>query len=223
MIFYLADASAQAGQDTIKVDSVKHKYVPTGIRIGTDLISLVKTRTQSNFHGWEANGEIDLDRYFFALEYGTWGKDLASDSASYSNEGAYWRAGIDVNFLTQDPDRNVFFLGARYGRSVFSERMSITSSDPIWGLLYDDFQHSDVHASWIELTAGLRVKLWKILWLGYTGRFKFGLKTDKTEDMLPYDVPGFGTTDKETTWGFSYYVMIRIPLRKAPPVPLKKK
>jgi hypothetical protein len=222
LVLSVVDAAAQT-PDTVQTDSVRHKYLPTGIRLGTDLISLVKTRTQSNFHGWEANGEIDLDRYFLAVEYGTWGKDRGDDSASYSNQGTYWRAGIDVNFLTHDPDRNVFFLGARYGRSVFSERMSLISVDPTWGLLTDDFRHSGIHASWLELTAGLRVKLWKILWLGYTGRFKFGLKYDKTEDMLPYDVPGFGTTDKETTWGFNYYVLIRIPLRKAPPVPLKKK
>jgi hypothetical protein len=41
--------------------------------------------------------------------------------------------------------------------------------------------------------------------------------------MLPHDVPGFGRTNNETTWGFNYYVMIRLPIRPAPPVPGKKK
>ncbi|HEX8037683.1 MAG TPA: DUF6048 family protein [Chryseosolibacter sp.] len=223
LTFCLADAGAQAVKDTVRTDTLKNKYLPTGIRIGTDAISLVKTRVQTNFHGWEGNGEVDFGRYFLALEYGTWGRDLASDSASYANDGTYWRAGIDVNFLTQDPDRNVFFLGARYGRSVFSEAMTVTSADPYWGVLSDSFYHSGVNAWWLELTTGLRVKIWKMLWLGYTGRFKFALKADKTPEMLPYDVPGFGRTDKETTWGFNYYVMMRIPIRKAPPVPVKKK
>ncbi len=222
-IFCLADVRAQAVEDTLKADTLRNKYLPTGVRFGTDVISLVKTGIQSNFHGWEANGEVDFDRYFLALEYGTWGRDLASDSASYANDGRYWRAGIDVNFLTQDPERNVFFLGMRYARSVFSENMSVTSYDPTWGVLSDSFQHSNVNAWWIELTTGLRVKIWKIFWLGYTGRFKFALKAGTTPEMLPYDVPGFGRTDKETTWGFNYYVMMRIPIRKAPPVPLKKK
>ena len=82
----------------------------------------------------------------------------------------------------------------------------------------NNFYHADVDAWWIELTTGLRVRLWKVLWLGYTGRFKFALSTDGTEEMIPHDVPGFGRTDKETTWGFNYYVMLRIPIRKAPPV-----
>lgn len=222
MILPLVNAFSQTA-DSLAADTVRNKYIPTGVRVGTDVISLVKTRTQDNFNGWEVNGEMDFSRYYLALEYGKWGRDLNADSASYSNKGRYWRAGVDVNFLTKDPDRNVFFLGARYGRSVFSELMTVTSYDPIWGSLSDTFYHSDVKAWWLELTTGLRVRMWKFLWLGYTGRFKFALTPDSTEEMLPHDVPGFGRTDKETTWGFNYYLMIRIPVRKAPPPPVQDK
>ena len=212
-------AQAQNGQDTVTIDTVRNKFLPTGIRVGTDVISLVKTRAQDDFEGWEVQGDIDFNRYYLALEYGTWGRDLNSDSAGYANTGKFWRAGIDVNFLTKDPDRNVFFLGARYGRSVFTGSLNVQRYDPIWGLMADNFYHSDVNAWWIELTSGLRVRIWKIFWLGYTGRFKFALSADGTDEMLPYDVPGFGKTDNETTWGFNYYLMLRIPVRKAPPPP----
>jgi hypothetical protein len=67
------------------------------------------------------------------------------------------------------------------------------------------------------------VKVWKIFWLGYTGRLKFALHTNATDEMLPHDVPGFGISDKETTWGFTYYLMIRLPIRKAPALPAGKK
>jgi hypothetical protein len=130
---------------------------------------------------------------------------------------------VDVNFLKKDPDRNVFFIGARYGKSTFSENLSLTSYDPIWGTLENSYSNQDIRARWIELTAGIRVKIWSVLWFGYTGRFKFGLKTSATPDMLPHDVPGFGGTDKDTTWGFNYYVMLRLPIRKAPPPPSEKK
>ena len=100
--------------------------------------------------------------------------------------------------------------------------MAVQRFDPVWGLLDDSFYHTDVNASWIELTAGLRVKIWKIFWLGYTGRIKFGLSTDGSPDMIPHDVPGFGRTDKETTWGLNYYLMIRLPVRKEPPAPVEK-
>jgi hypothetical protein len=211
--------SVHAQEDSVAVDTVRNRFFPTGVRVGTDLISLVKTRTQTNFRGWEIQGDIDFHRYYLAFEYGTLGRNMGTDSATYANSGKFWRAGIDVNFLTKDPDRNMFFLGARYGRSVFTESLSVVREDPIWGVLSDNFHHSGVNAWWIELTAGLRVKIWKIFWLGYTGRLKFALSTDGTEEMLPHDVPGFGRNDKETAWGFNYYLMVRIPLRKAPPLP----
>ena len=216
------NSHAQSTPDSVAVDTVRNKFVPTGIRGGFDVLALGKSRFQDNFNGWEFQGDVDFNRYYLAFEYGHWGKNLNSDSATYANSGNYWRAGIDVNFLTKDPDRNLFFLGVRYGRSVFAESMSVMRYDPIWGLLNDSFHHANVNASWLELTTGLKVKIWKIFWLGYTGRLKFGLSTKGTSEMLPYDVPGFGRTDKETTWGFNYYVMIRLPVRKAPPTPPDK-
>lgn len=219
----MGGALAQTNADSVKADTIRNRFIPTGVRVGTDLISLVKTRAQNNFHGWEVTGEMDFSRYYLVLDYGSSGRDLQSDSAAYSSNGKYWRAGIDINFLTKDPDRNVFSLGARYGRSVFAESMSVSRYDPLWGVHNDNFFHDNVNAWWLELTTGLRVKIWKIFWVGYTGRLKFALKTNASDEMLPHEVPGFGRTDKETTWGFNYYVMVRLPLRKAPPAPTEKK
>ena len=215
---------AQSEADSVATDTVRNKFVPTGIRLGFDAVNVAKSRFQDNYNGWEFEGDIDFNRYYLTLEYGHWGRNLVADStATYANDGNYWRVGIDVNFLTRDPDRNVFFLGARYGRSMFSESMTVVASDALWGDVSDSFYHSGIKASWVELTAGLRVKVWKIFWLGYTGRLKFALSTDGSPEMLSYDVPGFGRTHRETTWGFNYYVMIRIPVRAAPPPPDRKK
>lgn len=211
--------SAQEKQDSVGVDSLRSRFLPTGVRVGYDLISAGKTYFQDDFSSWEVQGDIDFNRYYLVVEYGSWSKDRASDSTSYSNSGNYWRVGVDVNFLPNDPDRNTFFLGARYGRSVFSETMHVNRFDPAWGLLSDTFHHNNVGASWIELTTGLKVKIWQWLWLGYTARFKFGLSAKGSDEMLPYDVPGFGLTDKETTWGFNYYLIVRLPVRKAPVPP----
>jgi hypothetical protein len=214
--------SGQANQDTVATDTIRNKYLPTGIRVGYDLLAAGRSRFQDNFNGWEMQGDVDFGRYYLAIEYGNWRRNLTSDSATYANDGRYWRAGVDVNFLTNDPDRNMFFLGGRYGRSVYTESLSIMRHDPVWGFTADNFYHSDVQAHWIELTTGLRVKIWKIIWLGYTARFKFGLSASGSSEMLSHDVPGFGRTDKETTWGFNYYLLIRLPVRKAPPVPVAK-
>jgi hypothetical protein len=144
------------------------------------------------------------------------------EQAAYSNTGNYWRVGADVNFLKKDPDRNMFFLGLRYARSNFSDYMLVKSYDPIWGSLTQPVSNQNVPASWVEVTTGLRVKIWRIFWLGYTARLKFGLNVADTPVMKPSDVPGYGRADKDSYWGFNYQLFIRIPTRKMPPLPTVK-
>lgn len=211
--------------DSVRADSVvKHSYVPTGIRIGTDGISLVKSHTQNDFRGWEVNADVDFHRYYLAVDFGSWSRTFESDSGSYSNDGTYWRVGVDVNFLLKDPDRNLFFLGARYGRANFSENLNVYAYND-FTKTYEDlyYPHSGVNARWFELTTGLRVKIWKVIWMGYTARFKFGLKAEDTEKIIPADVPGYGRTNKDSYWGFNYQIFIRIPVRKQPAVIVTKK
>ncbi|HYG17653.1 MAG TPA: DUF6048 family protein, partial [Ohtaekwangia sp.] len=138
----------------------------------------------------------------------------------YDNDGSYFRAGIDVNFLTKDEEKNVFFIGGRYGRSVFSEKLDITTADPLWGLITRSSANNHIQGRWFELTTGIRVRMWKIIWMGYTARFKFGLKTNENGDLLPHDVPGYGRTDKETAWGFNYQIFVRFPVRRQPKAPI---
>lgn len=212
---------------------MKNRFLPTGIRIGTDVIALIKSNTQNNFTGWEVNADVDFNRFYLTVDYGAWGRnfsyfyedtvaDLTYQSA-YKNDGRYWRVGVDVNFLVKDPERNMFFLGFRYGRASFSEEMSVLTHDKIWGDYSGDFNNPAVKSHWLELTSGIRVKMYKFIWMGYTARFKFGLKNEGQNEMLSHDVPGYGRTDKETAWGFNYQIFFRIPFRPMPPLPPSKK
>jgi hypothetical protein len=217
ILLTVATSIAVAQADTVVVDSLTRiSHIPTGIRIGTDLISIGKSQFQDNFTGWEINADVDFYRYFLALDYGSWGRTFKSDTAGqYANDGTYWRAGIDVNFLVRDIDRNMFFIGFRYGRANFSENLNVIAYDEITKQSVTlDYSQSGNKAHWFELTSGLRVKVWKMLWMGYTARFKFGLKYGASENIIPSDVPGYGRTEKDSYWGFNYQIFIRLPLRK---------
>lgn len=225
MLLLITTAAFAQDGDSVKADSViRRSFAPTGIRVGTDLISLGKTQFQNNFTGWEVSADVDFYRYYLAIDYGSWGRTFQSDFGNYENDGTYWRAGVDVNFLLKDIDRNMFFLGARYGRATFSENLSVYAFNEFTNDYESlNYQHSGVNGRWFELTTGLRVKVWKIIWLGYTARFKFGLKVDNTENIIPSDVPGYGRTFKDSAWGFNYQIFIRIPVRKRAPVVFDKK
>lgn len=192
----------------------KLRYVPTAIRVGTDVISPIRTLTDDKFNGYEFNADIDFYRYYLAVEIGRWERDLQTDMEKYTNRGNYFRAGVDVNFLKKDPEKNMFFIGARYGHGKFSENLAITSIDPVWGSSTDSYANTDVKANWTELTTGLKVRMFGMFWMGYTARYKFWLNTNESRGFIPHDVPGYGKTYNESTWGFNYYIMFKIPIRR---------
>lgn len=202
-------AQKKATKDSVRTRS----YLPTGVRISADVLPPVLSRINDDFSGYEFNADIDFYRYYLTVDYGSWSKQDRSEVVAYRNDGQYYRIGVDVNFLVKQAEKNNFFLGFRRGYSTFSEYMTINQQDSIWGPIAEDLSHENVNASWWELTSGIRMRIWKIFWLGYTARFKFALKAPMENELVPYDVPGYGLTYKETTWGFNYQIMARIPIR----------
>ncbi|HET9052756.1 MAG TPA: DUF6048 family protein, partial [Cyclobacteriaceae bacterium] len=166
-------ATAQTKEDLGKLDSLlekKLRYVPTGIRIGTDVIPPIRSFTDDKFNGYELNADVDFHRYYLAVEVGRWERDLNTGMETYTNRGNYFRVGADVNFLKKDPEKNMLFVGARYGHGKFDEHMSITFEDPVWGSSTDSYTNTNVKANWTELTTGLKVKMFAGFWMGYTVR-----------------------------------------------------
>lgn len=205
------------GQDENPVDSsdtIKNKYLPTGIRIGTDIISIIKSQSGNKFEAWEINADVDFYRYYLALDYGRWSRNEALVNGTYQNDGTYFRIGTDINFMLKDPDRNMFFLGFRYGQSKFDETVNYTFTDPVFGDFQNSVTTSGITGRWAEITTGLRVKIWKGFWMGYTARLKFSPGTSRTPGVVPFDIPGYGRADKSTYWGLNYQLFWRIPFRK---------
>lgn len=195
--------------DTLLVKDFK----PTGIRFGTDVLSLIRNPVDDSFSGWEFSADVDFFRYYLVAETGHWQRNFSTDTEAYSNRGTYWRAGVDINFLKKDPERNMFFIGARYASGVFTENLTFALNGT-WDSGTSTYANIDTKANWVELTGGLRVRVWRVLWLGYTARYKFALSTNEPSNMVPHDVPGYGKTDKKNSWGFNYQVLVRLPFKR---------
>lgn len=217
LVLIPALAMAQDKEDLKKLDTLlgkKFRYIPTGIRIGTDIIPPIRALTDDRFKGYEFNVDVDFYRYYFVIEAGHWARDLQTDLDEYTNRGNYFRVGVDMNFLKKDPEKNMFFFGVRYGHGKFSENLTITTEDDVWGSSTDSYANKDVNANWTELTTGLKVRMFGIFWMGYTARYKFWLNTNEPRGFIPHDVPGYGKTYNGDTWGFNYYIMFNIPIMK---------
>ncbi len=211
LLLVIEQAVSQKKNDP--TDSTRRFQKPTGIRLGTDLISLGKTFANNSLSGWEANADVDFGRYYAALDYGSWSRDLPVTNGTYQNDGRYFRIGLDINFLLKDPDKNMFFLGFRYARANFNEHTVYQINAIDFGDFQIESSNLGAKAGWVELTSGLRVKIWKQFWMGYTGRMKFLPTVNGNPAFETYEIPGFGQTFKNIYWGFNYQVFWRVPFK----------
>jgi hypothetical protein len=121
--------------------------------------------------------------------------------------------------MNKDQHLNIAFFGMRYALSSFNDQLdfdtqAIIQSEIGWPSTRETVSNSKVKANWFEMVAGLKVRVVKQLYMGFTARFKFLLKVKKVEELRPYYIPGFGKNINTSAFGFNYYISYRLPFRK---------
>jgi hypothetical protein len=86
-------------------------------------------------------------------------------------------------------------------------------SDAVFGDIQQTAINRSMKAGWGEITLGLRVKIWKQLWMGYTARLKMAPQVKGNGEFVPYEIPGYGLAAKSTYWGFNYQLYWRFPIK----------
>jgi hypothetical protein len=210
----VGNASGQSTKLILYPDSAKGKFIPSAIHAGVDLIGAGKTIIRDDVDWLNFYVGVDMYKYTFNVEYGIENRIVENTSSRYEASGNYFRIGPDVNFLFRDPDFSALFFGLRYGRTTFSDQLNYQVTDPVWGGYEGFLENEKLASGWGEVVAGMRVKLFQLAWFGFTGRFKFGVKSFTDERLIPNYVPGYGRADLQTTWEFNYWLIFRLPLKK---------
>ena len=190
--------------------------LPSAVRIGTDMIMMGESVIQNGRKKFEITGDIDVYKYFVTADFGWSQTQISKTGFNYRNSGNYGRIGIDYDFLFFDEDNHVIFFGLRYARSFFTEQFDYTVNDNFYGLYDLSEENQNGKARWWEMNAGLKARIWKQLYIGWTGRFKFAQKSSADGDLSVYEIPGFGLAESKSRWGFNYYIYYRFPFRNKP-------
>ena len=61
------------------------------------------------------------------------------------------------------------------------------------------------------MTFGLNVKVYKQIYFGYLIRYKIYKVNKGLGELNPYDLPGFGLNENDTSVGFDYYIRWILP------------
>lgn len=188
----------------------KSFYIPTGLRVGTDLVALGVNAFGDKRTRYEFQGDIDFHRIYLVGSYGINEYQNSGEEFTYSNAGSYYRIGLKADFLQYDPDHNTLTFGLRYAKSNFSETLITNITNPFYGLYEESLTNKNVTASWIEMTAGLRVMILKNLYMGYNFRIQLNRRIVNADQFRTYDIPGFGRAEFDNRWTFNYYLVYRI-------------
>lgn len=209
---------------------------PTGIQIGADIMRPLQYKyNDRESRLFELNATMDFANWMLEGDFG-WGSIHWNGKCKekyflsvYDSQGQYMRAGLNYNLLKDTPDKNSAFLGLRYAHSFFADYLK---SRICYGCDSNGKAHVvdkgptinsrqyGVRAGWFEVVAGGKVKLWKLLYIGGTIRYKFRLRIYNTNNHIPYDILGWGIGNKEEVIGFSCYLALRIPfVRNTSPKP----
>lgn len=199
------------------LDSTMNKWAPTGVRVGVDIAGPIHSFFEPTPTWYEVAADIDFHKFFGVVEIGQGNFNTNETSTEYTSNGFYYRIGVDANFIAKDPNLNVFFFGLRYASSIYNEKMSGELPSSGWGTQPIDLEQNNSKASWAEMDIGMRVRLWKSFFAGYTARLKLLKHNTSTENAFQsYYVPGYGKSDRTTSWGFNYYIQYRFQWKKKP-------
>jgi hypothetical protein len=190
------------------------RYLPTGIRIGTDLTTLGRTIFNPDFQQYELMADVDFHNFYLAADFGISEIEREGEAYLYSNTGSYYRIGFDYNLLGDVWYDNLIIVGLRYGGSNFQDEMFMAENSPYWGDFNVNALNPEANANWMEALIGLRVNVFYNLFAGFSLRHKFSKRVRGQTGLRSYDIPGFGLNDQRVAWALNYHVYYRLVFRK---------
>ncbi len=187
------------------------------VRVGIDLFRFTLPFTNDyNNNALELSLDTEIKyRYFPTFEYGFEKIKDNTEIQNYSLTGNYFRIGFNYNMINYKHrlDRNIFYIGARYGFSGFSQQANRINFTNQWGSVNIAYPETSLTASWFEGVVGVRAEIITNFYMGFTIRIKTMLKHSDYGQVVPYRVPGFGNGTKSVAYGLSYSVFYAIPIK----------
>ena len=129
----------------------------------------------------------------------------------------YFKIGLNYNiFYNNSPDYQ-FNVGVRYGFTPFKWSVTAgTISDGYWQEnTAASIPSQSATAGYFEFTAGVKVKIWRWLSMGWTARYHALLHEGKSAFGEPMYIPGYGKRSSHFTGSFS--IIYTLPLNKKRP------
>nr|WP_288836277.1 DUF6048 family protein [uncultured Flavobacterium sp.] len=205
-----------------------------GVRVGVDLFKLSRSFYDNNYKGIELVGDYRWDKkHYIAAEVGNENKTTDDARLNFTTKGSYLKVGFDYNGYENWLDmENIISIGLRYGFSTFNQELNtykIYNPNQYFGetpSLASGQKYNGLTASWIEVVAGMKAKVFNNVFLGFSLRLNRLITNKQPDNFENLYIPGFNRTyNGDFGVGFNYTVTYFVPIfkKKVVPVETKKK
>ncbi|HEY5589928.1 MAG TPA: DUF6048 family protein [Paludibacter sp.] len=201
-------------QEKKKESTLPKVKLLNGFTVQVDVASLLTTALiHGDSYSMEAGVQFDLKKkYYPIVELGFAGADkISNENVGFKTNGLFGRVGVDINLIKpkkdSKPTNNLFLLGARLGMTNFAyDITNVKITDNYWGGTESpDYMNQKSTKVWFEIVAGVRVEVYKNVYMGWTVRNKNLLGQDAAGKVFPWYIPGFGI-NTSNNWGVNYTV-----------------
>lgn len=184
-----------------------------GVSVGVNIFDPIMMIAGQRRLSIDLHADVSLFNWFFpVIEAGIGYADANPDDGRChikQKPTFYGKVGFNYNFIYKsNPDYQVF-LGFRAGFSDFT--FSVTDIQA--GSSYYDIAKGEdlngIHAScWYgQLVAGIKVKIYKMFSMGWTGRYGFRFKTSTSREVVdPWFIPGYGSGPLTATYSLIFTI-----------------
>lgn len=202
--------SAKAQEDTV-LNATLHA-VPRAhqLRLGVDIGKPVINAFIKSRYSYEAAVDYALKKEVYLTAEGGWGgSDVDYTDLKYSTRNTFVKFGFDKTMVPRlfPSDWDMLFVGLRYGIAFLKRNdATYTTDDGFWGTTTGTIGGKSITGHWAEITAGIRVELWKGVFAGYTVRGKFLINQKAFKELPPQYIAGYGKGEKATVFDFNFYL-----------------
>lgn len=189
-----------------------------GLWIETDIAPLIESALFNKYaYSMQGNLQANLNnKYFPIVELGLAGADKTTlENIQFKTNGLFGKVGMDFSMMKPKPNatqkNNYVLVGARFGMSHFNYSIyNQTITDNYWGNS-ETFNLESIPATkiWAEIVAGLRVDVYKRIYMGWTVRNKHLITQTKSGENAPWYIPGYGIGNS-AIWGFNYCIGFKL-------------
>ncbi len=184
-----------------------------GVSVSADLCGALMAAC-TPYGQYEAAARLNLrGRYFPVFETGIGVSDHRNETTNlhYHVRAPYFRAGLDYNVAKHVNDAGRIFVGARYAFSTFNYDVDGPDlTDPYYGTS-QPFRYEGLRGTnhWAEVLFGLEAKVWSVVRLGWSVRYRLRLYNKESALGNPWYVPGYGKNDTHALGG-TFQVIVDI-------------